>query len=1270
MSEPLEEREVAELAELLFDERAARRLLRAAGMRRADQPAWARSGIFWGEVSDLLADGMMDDGRRRVVAQASVLFPGNEVFKWATAPSTRVSTAGPTTTQDPRRRERAEPSPRRILDELNAPAIAALREYLNEGSATAILGSASSSPLYPRLPTIVEGLLHLTAGRIEPTDLATARTQAAEQPKVSIEIVRRAVGDAEYRDALNQILGSRRDETSGKTWTESQEAIVRCNFRGIITTNHDLGISDARLAVRSWAATSGYCSWANEEILEGWRGGGVFTSEELPILYAHGSHGRPHDIVLTNGDYGRAYAGKLSKVLAELIESDQMVWIGFDSGYHSVASLLARISAGSGGETRSRLPAHHVAIVPINLEPDNTPDDLARLHRIAEEEHGCPVALYRRKTDGEASLVQLLAELVDSHYPPVIQARRYAGAAGRVRPVVMRPRPGHAGVSIRWPGASLSSASNLRRRRPLPEGTPTTEVDTWVHGGDQIDGFIARVDELDRLDRWALEPEVRLIGVTAWGGAGKTALVTEWLAAEDRLRGRPDILGVFAWSFYENRSVEGWSAELIRWFYAKFGLKRKKGISPALEILKMASEAPVVLVLDGLEVLQEGPDGSRFGRLLDGTLLTVLEGWCQSEVGGLAVLTSRFPFADLEPFVGTSARILDVPPFTPEEGAHLLARGGSRRWPEHELRALSRAVDGHPLALGALATLMLNHPAIADMTRLRLELERLGTTKNRVSHVLQYYSSCLSEADRRLVGLVSLFQRPMPADAILTLGQHQKSGSPLDGWTAEDIVLAARGRLSGLLACNSENVVSAHPLVRQSFRPLALTADAAQLATDIVLADIPPSGPVTTRDDALKVVEMLELLVDADMWDAARDLYQSRTDNGRIWHGLPASALGQRCAAAFVATSERSSKCLSNLGGKITGHFLNGVGIHSYLLGDATSARSFLELAIAQFEKTNDHINVATARTNLSTVARLMGDGAAALTETKNAIKAAMRIWDVPVQTRRLKFAHYQCAAAMAAVGRVHDADEKFLYASSGGHRNPTDDEYGEIEWAWMLLTTGRVAAGLALASERRSVATRAGWGVQVAQCDWLLGIAARLNGDYAAAGAHLRSASSVFLDGDSHMYRARSLLDLARLARDEVRPQEAELICGQVINFAGQRGFVPLQAAALALRAQARGDMARLDSNWQVFNRARDDADHALRLATRTKHLPWEELAALDAHVLLDEIRDSGKSWRRLARGLRARLLPEDLPEDPRLTSLDSQNPSPSEGRHDPQGF
>ncbi|MGH3935513.1 MAG: hypothetical protein ACRDS1_11150, partial [Pseudonocardiaceae bacterium] len=158
------------------------------------------------------------------------------------------------------------------------------------------------------------------------------------------------------------------------------------------------------------------------------------------------------------------------------------------------------------------------------------------------------------------------------------------------------------------------------------------------------------------------------------------------------------------------------------------------------QVLAVLRAVPLVLVLDGLEVIQEGPAGGQFGRLLDGTLRAVLTGVCQQEHAGLVVLTSRFPFADLEQFDGGAARMMDVPPFTPTEGAAVLAAAGGSWLPEAERLDLVRAVDGHALAVGVLAGALTDRPPAEDLQVLRAELLNAGRTDTRVGKVLRFYA--------------------------------------------------------------------------------------------------------------------------------------------------------------------------------------------------------------------------------------------------------------------------------------------------------------------------------------------------------------------------------------------------------------------------------------------------------------------------------------------------------------------------------------------------
>ena len=109
--------------------------------------------------------------------------------------------------------------------------------------------------------------------------------------------------------------------------------------------------------------------------------------------------------------------------------------------------------------------------------------------------------------------------------------------------------------------------------------------------------------------------------------------------------------------------------ESFLFLFEGLGIEFSGGGRLAASVLGLLRMAPMVLVLDGLEVVQEGPEGNGFGRLLNGTLREVLSGACRLRHSGLVMLTSRFPFADLEAFEGSSVRFLEVPPFTLAEGA-------------------------------------------------------------------------------------------------------------------------------------------------------------------------------------------------------------------------------------------------------------------------------------------------------------------------------------------------------------------------------------------------------------------------------------------------------------------------------------------------------------------------------------------------------------------------------------------------------------------------
>jgi SIR2-like protein len=1104
---------------------------------------------------------------------------------------------------------------REELARVNGAGLAALHGYLLSGEAVAFLGAGVSAPLYPLWDELIGELVDGAASRLDEQEAATCRALARESPEEVVEIVRRALGPGEYREVLREVLRVRTDPESGRSWTPAQELVCRCPFKAVVTTNYDPGIVDARMRVRPGASATGFMTWEDELGLDRWRTGDVFGDAELPVLFAHGQHNRPDSVVLATTQYRRAYAGKLPNVLGRFVDGGHLVWIGFSFADQRIIAILREIASRSGTQVDPGAAPRHVAIMP--WDPAAEGNDPGILARRAEISYGAHVVLYPTPGGDHSALRRLLSGLADPRFPPAVDLPAAAG-----RPVVTREPEAVAGS----PGVPM----------------------TWVPGAEQIEHFTGRAEELVRLDRWAADPQVALVGVTAWGGAGKTALVTHWVREAGGAARRPGVRGVFSWSFYANPSAEHWAAALLDWARQELGIHVTGHGRLAAAMLALLRAVPLLLVLDGLEVVQEGPAAGGFGRLLDGTLREVLSGACQQRRGGLVVLTSRFPFADLETFDGGSARMLEVPPFTPAEGSALLATAGGDWLADTERRALVQAVDGHALATGVLAGLLADRPPASDLTALRGELAAAARTSARVSRVLRFYADRLSEPDRYLLAAVSLFARPVPAQAILAVAEHDTFADHLAGWTPATVQAAVTERLGGLVSWHPDGTVSAHPLVRDTFRPLVMAA--AEAAAETALTEL-PEGEVTSRVDGLMVVEAIELLLDAGHWQAADGIYGGRTASGQAWMKLPAARLGQRAATAFVATPGRRDACAAHLGSGRLGFYLNDAGLFAMVAGDLVTAQEHLSMAVRHYRDAGRHMQgLSRSLENLAECHGQLGEMGAAWAAAAEALSYAESEGD----STGVRHCHAYLGWLAGLTGDTTQAGDQFtaadqLEVTDNPEGNHLYSVYG-IQWAEWLTRTGRPGPAGTLTNRNSEICRRNGWNDDLALCDRLFGRFALATGDTAVAGARLTAAAGCFRDGDYLTQFAITLADLAEHARVTGDTGAAEDYATEAITIAGPRELVPAQSAALAARARIRADQAAADVSSDHLAQGRDAADAALHLAIR-HHLAWHELDALRAHAALDHAEGADHGWAAQADALRARLVPSGLDPDPLAT-------------------
>jgi len=250
------------------------------------------------------------------------------------------------------------------LAAMNKTDLKALRSYLDAGEAVAFLGAGTSAPLYPLWGEVIAELIDTASEQGLPEDAATTcRALAGERPDSVVEVLRGHLGVAQYQAALRSVFRVRRDPESGRTWTPTQELICRCPFKAVVTTNYDPGIVDARNRVRAHAVGTGFASWTDELATDRWRTGEVFGDEELPVLFAHGRHNQPNAIVLATTEYRRAYAGKLSRVLAQMVDGWHLVWVGFSFADQRINGVLREVAEHTGTRANPGGPPRHVAVM-------------------------------------------------------------------------------------------------------------------------------------------------------------------------------------------------------------------------------------------------------------------------------------------------------------------------------------------------------------------------------------------------------------------------------------------------------------------------------------------------------------------------------------------------------------------------------------------------------------------------------------------------------------------------------------------------------------------------------------------------------------------------------------------------------------------------------------------------------------------------------------------------------------------------------------------
>jgi DNA-binding GntR family transcriptional regulator/tetratricopeptide (TPR) repeat protein len=379
-------------------------------------------------------------------------------------------------------------------------------------------------------------------------------------------------------------------------------------------------------------------------------------------------------------------------------------------------------------------------------------------------------------------------------------------------------------------------------------------------------------------------------------------------------------------------------------------------------------------------------------------------------------------------------------------------------------------------------------------------------------------------------------------------------------------------------------------------------------------------------------------------------MYRDRCDNGSVWLHLPAARLGQRAAAAFVATPDRRDACAEHLSPRHLGSYLNGAGLFATAAGDLATAREYLSLSTSRDRDAGDMKNLAIGLQNLAACLGQLGETGPARDAAAEALTCAESAND----REGIRDSHAYAGWLAGLVGDAAQAEQKFTAADQ---IEATDHPEGAhlysinaTRWAEWLARTGRAGPAQALTRRNTDISRKTGWKEDVARYDGMLGRLALAAGDTATAKEHLAAAAAGFRDGDYLTELASTLADLAEHARAIGDLEAAERHAAEAITIAARRGLVPAHCAALAARARIRASQTTAMADPDLLYQGRDAAEAAQRLATRY-NLSWHELGALRAHAALDKAEGTDRGWAAKADALHARLVPPGLDPEPLAT-------------------
>ncbi|HEX3128919.1 MAG TPA: TIR domain-containing protein [Thermoanaerobaculia bacterium] len=712
-------------------------------------------------------------------------------------------------------------------------------------------------------------------------------------------------------------------------------------------------------------------------------------------------------------------------------------------------------------------------------------------------------------------------------------------------------RGGEGGRWERGPGGEVPPRLDLGR---LPVAGPL---------------LIGRDDELARLDATWQDSTIHVLTLVAFGGTGKSALVSHWL---DRMAaaGWRGARRVLDWSFYSQGTEDrGTSADrFLDYALAWFGdpdPKEKTSRDKGLRLAELVRQEKTLLVLDGVEPLQHPATHPLAGRLKDPGLAALLKSLAGANPG-LCVVTTRERIADLDS-CSTTAPQVNLEALSPEAGAELLKELGVTGR-DSELRDASREFGNHALTLSLLGT-YLKDIHEGDVRR-RREVHILEEDADETGHarrVIASYAEALEQPEVEVLRLLGLFDRPAFPAAIKAL----RAEPAISGLTetvgpkqeARFRKAVARLRRARLLLEEGGDELDAHPLVRVYFqedlqihRPEAWKAGNLRLYEH--LQKEAPDLPDTLEEMEPLFTAVIHGCRAGRQQEVYREVFQRRIQRGNSPYSLDTlGAFGSNLSVLSGFFDRPWDQPSTSLTSGTQAFVLNAAAICLHALGRLADAVPPMEEALRRAVDLENWRNGAAGASNLSQLTLTLGEVARAVSFGQQSVDLADRSDDafLRMATRT------ELADALHQSGRLEESAEAFRKAEAlQAERQPRYPRLYSLQgylYCNLLLSRGEPGAfeevqGRAEAAIK--IAERNLWLLDIALDHLSLGRAHLGLGDFAKAAEHLDQAVEGLRRAGQENYLPLGLLARAALRRLQKDWPAAEADLSEALEIA-ERG-------------------------------------------------------------------------------------------------------------------